>query len=65
MALRFEREQLPDGVLHVLIDDGTDVTHIFAEYARWDHVARAAAQGSTVYAQWRRVSGSAPEAAAR
>lgn len=51
----------------MLIDDGTDVVHIFAECARWDDVARAAAQGSMVYAaqSWRRVSDPEPAPAAR
>lgn len=57
MALVFDQRPLPDGVLHILIDDGNDVLHVFAECARWCDVARAAAQGSSVYAAtyWRRV----------
>ena len=50
MALRFAQQILPPGVFHILMDDGTDVTHIFAECARWEDVRRAAEQGSTVYA---------------
>ena len=50
MALKFSQEVLPDGVFHLLVDDGPDVEHVFAECARWCDVARAAEQGSSVYA---------------
>lgn len=58
MALRFDQTDLPDGVFHLLIDDGDDITHLFAERARWSDVARAASQGSTIYAEthWHRKS---------
>ena len=42
MGLVFDQRPLPAGIWHVLIDDGTDVTHIFAECARWADVAAAA-----------------------
>lgn len=51
MPFKFDQRPLPSGVLHMLVDDGTTIRHVFSESARWSDVASAAAQGSSTYAK--------------
>lgn len=65
MPLMFDQRPLPDGVLHLLIDDGESVTHVFSERAPWHRVADAAALGSSEYARrfWQRCTTTESEVA--
>jgi len=58
MTLAFVQRRLPQGVLHVLIDDGETVLHVFQEAAPWRQVAVAAGQGTSTYTEavWQRRS---------
>jgi hypothetical protein len=65
MTLAFVQRRLPKGVLHLLIDDGEKVLHVFQEAAPWRQVASAAGQGTSLYTEavWQRraVAEEAPE----
>jgi hypothetical protein len=58
----FDQRPFPDGVLAIVVDDGTDIRHLFTESEPWCVVREAMSRCADEYAttRWVRVSERAP-----
>lgn len=53
MALSFDQMPLPDGVYAMVVDDGTNIVHVFTETAPWPVVRVAMSKCASDYAELR------------